>query len=189
MLGHGSARRAIGTVAAAVVLAGLSACSSSAPPVLHQTPTVTANGQHYAFAGSVAASQWPNTCDYITRDAAGAALGSSVQLKPFNTQCLYIPDNSEEPVIVVETMALGPDLSANYDTLRARTGGHPSDLPGVGEQASVAEPVARQLTLNLLVRQGLFQLQLRSPAGNPIGSDKGRTILTRLGLAIASEFD
>lgn len=176
-------------IAAAVVLTGLSACSSSAPPVLHETPTVTANGQHYAFAGTVASSQWPNSCDYITRDAAGGALGSSVRMQQFNTQCLYIPDNSDQPVLVLETIALGPDLSADYDSLRASTGGHPSDVQGVGEQASIAEPVARQLTMTLLVRQGLFQLQLRSPAGNPIGSAKGRAILSQLGRAIAAEFD
>lgn len=175
--------------AAALVLTGLAACSSSAAPVLHASPTVTANGQHYAFAGTVAASQWPNTCDYVTRDSAAGALGSSVHVQQFDTQCLYIPDNSDQPVLVVETIALGPDLSANYDSLRASTGGHPSDVSGVGEQASIAEPVARQLTMTLLVRQGLFQLQLRSPAGNPVSSAKGRAILSQLGRVIALEFD
>jgi hypothetical protein len=187
--GRGTALRAVPLAAMALVLAVLSACSSSAPPELHQTPTVSPNGQHYAFAGSVAASQWPNTCDYITKDAAAAALETSVTVQQFNTQCLYIPDNSDVPVLVVETLALGPDLSGTYDSLRASTGGHPSTVSGVGEQASIATPVALQTTLNLLVREGVFQLQLRAPSGNAINPVKARAILSRLGRAIATEFD
>ncbi len=187
---HGrTALRAVGLTAMVLVLAILSACSSSAPPELHATPTVSSNGQHYAFAGSVAAPQWPNTCDYITRDAAAAALETSVQLHQFNTQCLYIPDNSDIPVLVVETIALGPDLSGTYDSLRASTGGHPGDVSGVGQQASIATPAALQTTMNLLVREGVFQLQLRAPAGNAVSPVKARAILSRLGRAIATEFD
>ncbi len=192
-MARSASRRARAALSAfgGLAIAGAAACSSSAPAEIATPLRVATNGRHYTYdQGSVATSSWPKVCSLLTNGSAAAAIGTAVRVKAFHRRCYYIPGNDSFPTLTVTILGIGNDQRNAFDEVRHSNAGlHPRSVGGVG-RAAVTYRLTGSPTVNLdvLAAQGLFEIALRSPVGNEIGTAKGQSILARVGRALATEF-
>jgi hypothetical protein len=175
-----------------LVASALAACSSSgAAAELSATPSVTANGKHYAYApGTVDESSWPKPCSLVTTSSAAAAIGTAVTASSFHARCYYSPTNDAFPTLTVTILGIGNDQRNAYDQVRDTNAGRaPKSVDGVGEAAiSYTLSGSPTVNLDLLTHQGLFELSLRSPVGLKSSPAAAQDILASVGRALAEEF-
>jgi hypothetical protein len=185
-------RALLGALAGVLAAPVLAACSSSGGATeLTTAPSVTANGEHYAYApGSVAKSAWPKVCSLLTADSAAAAVGTGVTAKTFHARCYYIPGNDTFPTLTVTILGIGNDQRQAFDAVRDQNARFsPTRVGRVGD-AAVLYTLRGSPTVNLdvLADQGLFEISLRSPVGLQISQGEARSILTKVGRVLAKEF-
>ena len=186
------ARPLYGLVAGPLAALVLAACSSSGGAAeLTTAPSVTANGKQYTYdRGTVAKSAWPKVCSLLTTDSAAAAIGNGVTAKPFHARCYYIPGNDAFPTLTVTILGIGNSQRGAFNATReANARLAPKSVSGVGH-AAVVYTLRGSPTVNLdvLADQGLFELSLRSPVGLQTGQVEARSILSKVGRALAKEF-
>lgn len=185
-------RALLGALAGLLAAPVLAACSSSgAATELTTAPSVTANGKHYAYAqGTVAKSAWPRVCSLLTSDSAAAAVGTGVTAKSFHGRCFYVPGNDSFPTLTVTILGIGNDQRGAFNAVRdENTRLSPTRVGRVGD-AAILYTLRASPTVNLdvLAGQGLFEISLRSPVGLQTGQVEARSILTKVGRALAREF-
>jgi hypothetical protein len=170
----------------------LAACSSSSGGAeLTTAPSVTANGEHYAYApGSVDESNWPKACSLLTTGSAAAAIGTAVTASRFHARCYYSPTNDAFPTLTVTILGIGNDQQDAFDRVRdTNSARSPKSVDKVGDEAvTYTLPGSPTVNLDVLTHEGLFELSLRSPVGLKTSPTRAQDILASVGRALAEEF-
>jgi hypothetical protein len=174
-----------------ILCATLAACSSSASAVLTGTPAVTANGRHYSYGqGSVAKSSWPKVCSLVTTESASAVIGTAAVPKTFHQRCFYVPGNDAFPTLTVTILGIGSNQRDAFDRVRDQNARFkPKRIAGLGRGADIYDVSGSPtVNLDLLCRQGSFEIAVRSPVGNQLSAADARSVLVRVARVLNREF-